>query len=323
MRRWIGGAVVALVLGGFTLLAAEPGYAADGGLDVTVDVATPLAPTLRLTNHGARPCQVARTALGTVSILAFDQGGQAAVPQPFTPGLDEPLDAVLRRTLTTLAPGASVTVPLQIAPVGDTGHAVEIVTATSGFALTGLFYPVREGTSLHLEAAYAMPAVDVTGAPLCVPGIGGGTSAAGAGAAATSRAWLVWAVAALGVLLIVIVIVALLIRRRGRRGTAAAALILLAATVATGWRPGTAHATVQISDPSLRAAYDACLATLQQPGHDPAHILPTLLGAGDTVLLSVPNDGVTHEGGGRSLQVIFWNVNDRHAYFGSGGNADP
>ncbi|MDI1461655.1 M91 family zinc metallopeptidase [Catellatospora sp. KI3] len=316
-------AIAAALAFGSVLLSGAPAQAADGGLAVTVRADDPLAPVVTLTNQGTEPCQVAATPLGTVAVTALTQDGQAAAPIVFTPGFDEPLAAVIAQRLQTLEPGRSLDLELPVVPVGPTGHALENVAYTGPVAPTGLLYPVRAAAALKLEVAYSVPVAVESGPPLCVST---GTSAPAAAPSAQdgtgTRGRLLWAAAG-AVVLVLLVLVVWLLRRR-RRGAAVAALLLLAALGAPGWQPRPAEAVVQIADSDLQGAYDGCLATFQQPGHDPAGILSTLLGPDVTVILEVPVDGVTHEGGAStSLMIIYWNPDDRHAYTGGGGSADP
>ncbi|MBV1853826.1 M91 family zinc metallopeptidase [Catellatospora tritici] len=315
--------ITAALAFGSALLAAAPAYAADGGLTVTVRATDPLAPVVTLTNGGTEPCQVAATGLGTLTITALTQDNRSTAPIVFTPGFDEPLTTVIAQQLRTLDPGQSIDLKLQVVPAGPTGHALEDIAYTGPIATTGLLYPVRAGMPLELSVTYALPIAVESGPPPCQAAGPSGDAPPTAQAAPPSTGdRLLWIGVAAGVLVLLILVVWLL--RRRRRGAAVAALLLLAALGAPGWQPRAAEAVVQVADPALQGAYDSCIATLQQPGHDPAGILPTLLGPGVTVILEAPTDGVTHEGGAStSLMIIYWNPDDRHAYVGSGGTADP
>ncbi|MBB5873506.1 hypothetical protein F4553_006940 [Allocatelliglobosispora scoriae] len=319
-------AIGVALLGSVAVGGAPAAYAADGGLAVTVRATDPLAPVVTLTNRGAEACQAAATPLGTITIAALAQGGRASVPTTFSPGLDEPLETVVGKRLRTLQPGESLDLRLQLLPIGTTGHSIEIVTYTGTVAPMGLLYPVQAGQPLDLRVSYYWRIAPAQGPPLCTASapstVVGAAASAPTAAVGSGRLWLIGGVVLI-VLINVVVVVVLLLRRR-RRAAAAAVLILLAALSVPVAQARPAHARVVINNPSLQAPYDACLATLQQPGHDPAGILDTILGPGVTVTLEVPTDGVTHEGGlSRSEMFIFWNADDRSPYFGGGGNADP
>ncbi|GHJ44001.1 hypothetical protein Cs7R123_13430 [Catellatospora sp. TT07R-123] len=324
--RWLTmtarGFTAALLFGSAMLATAAPAHASDGGLTVAVRATDPLAPVVTLTNGGIEPCQVAATELGTLTITALAQSGQAAAPIVFSPGFDEPLATAIRQQLRTLEPGQSVELRPAVVPLGPTGHALENIAYTGPVAPTGLLYPVRAGVPLELAVTYAIPIPVGSGPPPCVV-TGAAVIAAPAAQpqAAGTRGRLLWAAVAVGALLLLILVVWLL--RRRRRGAAAATLIVLAVLSAPGWSQQPAEAVVVIRDPSIQAAYDGCIGVLQQPGHDPAGILPTVLGDGVTVTI-FPTSGSNHEGGSSTSEMyIFWNPDDRHTYEGAGGSADP
>lgn len=313
LRHKVFGLLIGLVAGAFAgSVLPGPAQADEGGLTVQVSNADPARPVVTLTNGGSQACQVATTALGTVSVLSLSQNGQPVIPVVYSPGFDEPLESVLAQHLQVLQPGSKVDIVLQTRPFKG-GRALDVV-APGGLAPTGLLYPLS-GQAIDLHVAYTLPIAAESGPAACVAN---GASAAIAGQQ-SAKPWLWWLAGAI-VLLAIIGLVSWLVLRR-RPGAAAAVIAVLLLMIALG-RPVPADAHVTISDPSLQGPYNDCLAILQQPGHDPAGILPTILGRGFEVLLVVPSDGVTHEGGGPGLAAIYWNINDRHAYVG-GGNADP
>ena len=125
-------------------------------------------------------------------------------------------------------------------------------------------------------------------------------------------------------LLLALLVVVFLLRRRKQRAAGAVAMLLVAALgISAHERP--AFATITSTDPSIQAAFDNCMGVLHQPGNDPAGILPALEAAGVSVTVQRPSTpGDTHEGAldGNTI-FIFWDPDDTHRYFGSGGNADP
>jgi hypothetical protein len=108
----------------------------------------------------------------------------------------------------------------------------------------------------------------------------------------------------------------------GIGGAVVLALVVALGAVAAPGRP--AYAEIIVTDPELADAWAACSAILHAPGGDPAGILPALEAPGVTVSIIRAQPGDTHEGAlDRNNILVFWDPEDRHAYFGSGGNADP
>jgi hypothetical protein len=328
--RWVTAAALAAasVFGGAVLgalAAAGPAAAADDDLSVSVRADNPVAPVLTLTNRSPAPCQVATTSLGTVAYRAVQQGSTVAVPTVFQPGFDESLDTVVTQGLRTLAPGASLDIPLPIVHIGPTGYALESVSWTGTTGPRGAFYPIVQDQPLHLDLTYSWQVPPPHGPPLCGTRTEVAASASPAAAAQpagrATGSWLLWVGLAVAVLALTVVLV-LRVRRRAR-GASAAVVVMLAALLAPALHTRPAFADFSVP-PSLQSQFDTCMGVLHQPGHDPAAILPTLEAPGVTVTLEVPSDGVNHEGAvSRSLMIIFWNPNDHHQYAGTGGNADP
>ncbi|RKE07261.1 von Willebrand factor type D domain-containing protein [Catellatospora citrea] len=324
------------------LLPATPARAT-GDLAVTVRGDDPLATVLVLANRGDAPCQVVTSTYGTLAVTRLEQDGVAVTPLPMETSFEESLETVLAKRLHTLEPGAEVEVPLRAIPIGPTGHAIEIVTWSAGAGAFGSLYPVKQGTPLRLEFTYAVPIVPESGPAACAPLAGAGVTAEADDA---GRPWWHWAVlAGVGVILTLVAVFLLLLPNRRKRRRAAAApggesgstrsggaagvggAVVLALLVALGAvavpaRP--AHAEIIVTDPELAAAWAACSAVLHGPGGDPAGILPALEAPGVTVSIIRAQPGDTHEGAlDRNNILVFWDTEDRHAYYGTGGNADP
>ncbi|GIG13111.1 hypothetical protein Cme02nite_14430 [Catellatospora methionotrophica] len=341
------------------LLPANPARAA-GDLAVTVRGDDPLATVLVLANRGDAACQVVTSTYGTLAVTRLEQDGVAVTPLALETSFAESLDTVLAERLHTLEPGAEVEVPLRAIPIGPTGHAIEIVTWSAGAGAFGSLYPVKAGVPLRLEFTYAVPIVPESGPAACAPLAGAGTTDATNG---TGRPWWHWAIlAGVGVLVAALAVVLLLVpnRRRRQRATATSgdvaasdggdagdgsapggksggagsggaagiggvvvlALVVTLGAVAVPARP--AYAEIIVTDPGLAEAWAACSAVLHGPGGDPAGILPALEADGVTVSVIPAQPGDSHEGAlDRNNILVFWDVEDRHAYFGSGGSADP
>lgn len=344
----LGPAVVVLAAAGLAVLGGAPAArAADGGLAAVVTADDPLAPVLVLTNRGPAPCQVAAAALGPIAVSGVAQAGTAVPPMLFEPTFDEPLEDTVAGLLRTLAPGGSVRVPLPVLPIGPTGHAIEVVPWTGTTDPLGFLYPVRPDGPLTVAVSYSWPA-GPGGTPMCGPGggIGGGAGGAagaasggparsaagqvGSGGAVSRLRWLPWAAVAVGVPVGVLVVLVgrARLRRRGRpRHRGPAGMAALTAVVLVGVQCGQtrpAEARIGTSDPTLQGELAHCDTLLRQPGHDPAHLLPTLDAPGTRVTVVAPTRGSSGEGAAsRSVIFIYWDPNDRHTYAGNGGNSDP
>ena len=307
--------------------AAPAGQAAPAwgdGLEVRIRADDPLAPVLVLTNRGATACAVVAGSLGTTVLTRVEQGGTAITPTGFDAGVHDGLDHQLTTRLRTLAPGASLDIPLRVIPIGPTGHALETI-AWSPHAALGAFYPIEAGRPLVLEATYAVPVTPEDGTVLC--GSAAGVSSAGNGPAATHsdlRRWVVVAVVGVVLLTGVLALILLVGRRRRRLGAGlAGALVLLSFVGLPVVAAPPAEATITV-DPSLARAWNDCSATLHGSGGDPAGVLPTLEADGVSVRILPANGDITHEIAASPTDIIiFWDPEDRHPYAGSGGNADP
>ncbi|WP_155373270.1 VWD domain-containing protein [Catellatospora vulcania] len=340
------------------LSPTAPVHAA-GDLAVTVRGDDPLATVLVLANRGDAPCQVVTSTYGTLAVVRLEQDGVAVTPLPLETSFEESLETVLAKRLHTLEPGATVEVPLRAVPIGPAGHAIEVVTWSAGAGAFGSLYPVKPGVPLSLEFTYAVPIVPDSGPAVCAPLAGAGVTA---GAAGAGRPWWHWAVLAGAGLIVTLFAVLLLVvpnRRRSRRAAAASggdghpdgaavdgsipdgksgttgsggaagiggavvlALVVALGAVAVPGRP--AYARIIVTDPGLADAWAACSAILHGPGGDPAGILPALESPDVTVSIIRAQPGDTHEGAlDRNNILVFWDPEDRHAYHGSGGNADP
>jgi hypothetical protein len=305
--------------------AASPAAIVGGGLTMAVNATDPLTPTIVLTNTTGASCQVATTAFGTVGITSLSQLGKSVTPIATDPSFPDGLDVLLANDLATLAPGASATVELPVAPVGSSGHSVETVTWSQDASL-GELYPVAPTGALQIVATYAVPPVLATGPPLCPAAAAGTTDTTSALASPSpGRGVSVLVVVAAAVLLLLVVVfVVVLIVRRSRRGAAGGAVVLLLLAAVVGvqaWRAPAAFATIAV-DPSLQSAYNQCAPVFSMAGGDPANLLPTLNDPKSNVKIVPANGDQTHEISVAGMIIIFWDPNDRHAYVG-GGNADP
>ncbi len=322
--------VTALALGGLILGATPAGAAPAGGLGMTVHSSNPLAATVVLTNNGSAACQVASTALGTVGITSVSQSGKPITPTSTSPNFEDGLDGLIASSLTTLAPGASITLRLPTLAFGQISAALESVSYAPIGSLENL-YPVTKSAPLSMTATYAVPALTTTvsGAPLCPPAVSGSADAkvVAAAASTSSNTVRIIAIAIVAVILLALLIAFLLIlrhRKKARRAAtvAGAVLLIVAAFVAVQVPGRAAYATIK-PESNLAGAYAACGPIFNGPGGDPGNILPGLRNSPVQVTLQYTSG--LYETAADNIpgySIILWNPNDHHAYAG-GGNQEP
>lgn len=308
-----------IVLSTLPFLAGTAAHADQSGLDIAVRGDDPLKPVVVLTNKGGSPCQVVTSALGTVAITRAEQAGSVVEPSPMDVAIEDGPHWADRWHI--LAPGASTEIPLNVVEIKQ-GLALESVS-WSGGAGFGSLYVLQPGQPVKLEVTYSVPVAPEGEPPACPPAISGMAAGPGEEAAAEKRVnlWLYGAIA--GAFVVIGLVVILLVIGRRRRKATATVVLLLAALGAFGWPASQARADFSV-DPGLQGAFDDCMELLRQPGNDPAGILPALDAPDMNVQVVDANGDDTHAGilDDRNA-IIFWDPNDRHAYHGSGGNADP
>lgn len=298
--------VVAAVL---SLGAGSPAdAAAAGGLQVAVRSADPAAVSVTLTNRSDQPCQVVDDALGTVAFTAVTQGGRAVAPTADFPNFTDDLGPSLTASLRTLAPGASITLPVETVATGPTGHALETVS-WAPLAIVGALFPVAAGTPLAIQATYHSPVNIVSGPPLCAPAAG----ASGVAASPAAWRWLWVGLAAVGV--VVIVGLVLLLARRRRSTVVAVLLAVAGGLLVVTAHPPAARAIVSTPDPALTGELANCLALFSAPGNDPSSIMEYLNGGVRTQVTYEPNYMNERELPGNP-KLILWTPDDTHPYKG-------
>jgi von Willebrand factor type D domain len=293
-------------------LAVAP---APSGLDIKVRASDPLKPVIVLTNNSGKACQVANTALGTVALTRVEQDGKAIAPIPINVAFPEGMETVLAKRLQTLEPGTSAELKIPIVKTGPTGQALEMVTWSEAGKFGSLF-PIVANKPLTIDLSYSVAIPPGEKTRLCAPAFSSGSL--GGTASAERPKWIVWAAAGAGALLLLLLAVFLLMRRKK---TAAAAVLLLLAGAGMVAQAKPALADFQV-DPSLRSAFDGCMATFREPGHDPAGLLPSLEGSYHVHILPTNGDE-NHTAVTVTDAFIFWDPNERHEYHGGGGFSDP
>ncbi len=251
---------------------------------------------------------------------SVSQSGKAVAPQAFQPSFSEDLATSLRAALHTLAPGASVSVPL-VVTTGNDGDTVLDSVSYAPFATIGARYPIDRSKALQFAVHYAAPALAVSGAPLCVAAAGSGTLGATTAAAGRRTVWIIAAVGLLLLVMAVIVVLLLLRGRRRRRATVAAAALLclvLSGLAVLGSRPTPARADIGAAE-SVAGAVADCVKTFQLPGGDPAGILGQL--SGSDVNVTVYQSVQSYDWESRadtSHMLIHWRPDDHGARYDDG-----
>jgi hypothetical protein len=285
-------------------------------LDIKVRASDPLKPVIVVTNNSGKACQVANTAVGTVSLTRVEQDGKPIAPIPVHVTFPDGLLSALAQRLQTLEPGKSAEIKLPVVKAGPTGQALEMVTGGRDDTYAALF-PITAGKPLTIDLAYNVPLPADEKTPLCAPGFSSGSLA---DKASTSRPkWMIYGAVGAGVLLLLLLVVFLLLRRKK---TAAATVLLLMASVGLLTEAKPALAVFDV-DPSLQSAFNDCMTVFQQPGHDPAHLLDDL-NSPDWHAHIIPTGGdIIHTGGTDTDSFTFWDPTERHEYGGGGGFSDP
>lgn len=315
--------VVMAIVGASISVLSGQAFAQTATTDLSAAITSndPMRPSVRLTNVSQKACQVAVAAQGTVAITKVTQGGKTIEPVALDAATDEDIGYLLRDTLQTLQPGASVDIPLQAYKLRS-GHVLRATTWSSEGGTFSTQYPVSERGPLQLELSYSVPITPASGAPAC------GTVLATTVAprmATPLTAIIVGVLFAVSVAAIVLLMLWLRKRRRPPKPVVAA-LLLLVLGMGIWWQhPQAAHADVTVP-PDMRAAFDSCMGTLNANRDITGPVLDAINNPANHVEI-VRTTGGSETTGYRTDSganfTIYWNPDDRHAYAGTGGNADP
>lgn len=264
----------------------------------------PITLTVTVTNQSDRPCALAAIADGTVT-LGVTRDGHAEFPAMGAVDYLDGFDSYLASNSQTVAPGAGLTfqlqsaVPTNAAPNSTSRslHTVAVIPHGSGVAAD---YPVDQTGSYQFTMTYRMP--------VGVPNACTGTSAPTTFALTIAKKecgtllWLPGLLAGAGTGRL----------RRIRRAVVAttSALFLTATTTPA------ARAEVVYNDPtdvSFVNDVKGCLATYDDPLHDPAQINALIHGKHPIYLSRAQDSEHRSEG---TNDWILWNPDDRSAFQG-------
>ncbi len=289
---------------------------AESQLAAAVTSTSPLGSKVTLKNTSSHACQIANTALGTVSITRVVQDGKDVVPVPYDVSFVDGLDHTLSAQLKTLKAGESLDVPLRAVKSGGQVGLQSITWSLDGGTL-GLLYMVNPDRPLQLELNYAVPLDSPNDVPIC-----GSVQASNI----ETNSWLKPLLIGIGVVIAVIlagVLVWWLRKRRKKKPIVAAVLLLAVGTTLLGMytQPVQAHVTVPAS---MQAEWDNCVATFRANSDITGSILNIIDSPSVQVVIDPLDSGITYVGtpwpdGSYHLN---WNLHDGHVFRG-GGTEDP
>jgi hypothetical protein len=308
---------IAMAAVGIATVSPANTFAADSTLQMTINSKNPASSSITLKNTGSTACYVATTATGTVAITKVVQNGQEIVPTPIEVSLEEGLDYTLPGQLVRLQKGEPLEVPLRVTKSGDVLGLRSIVWSPDDGTL-GLLYIVKPNQPLQLELNYSVPIDSPDDTPMC-----GGALASNID---TGNWWGKPIVFALGVIAIVILAVLIwwFLKHRKKKPSVVAMLAIMATVTLLGMQSQPAQARVTVP-PSVQAEWDSCMGTLRANSDITGPILNLIDNPDVNIIIDPVDRGGTEASSPwpDGSYHIDWNVNDRHRYAGTGGNADP
>lgn len=283
-------------------------------LSASITSNDPLQSTLTLKNISNTACQIAETSTGTVAITKVVQNGKEINAEPLETSFEDNLDTALLSTLKTLQPGESSQILLRASKSGDT-IGLRPVTWSPDAGTLGFLYIVEPNQPLQLELNYLVPIESPDDTPICK------------GIHATTIQQATWLrpllITLASIAVIIVAIILWRLTRKRKQPVIVAGFALMSISAAFGIsQPVSAQVDVPSS---VQSNWNSCVATLRANSDitgpvlnlidNPAvHIVIDPITRGGTEASSPWPDGTYH---------IDWNYNDRHAYAGGGGNADP
>ena len=310
---------IAVLAVGATAVFSANTFAADSTLQATINSKNPASSSVTLKNSSSTACYVATTATGTVAITKVVQNGQEIVPTPIDVSLEEGLDYTLPGQLVTLQKGEPLEVPLRVTKSGDVIGLRSLVWSPDG-GMLGLLYIVKPNQPLQLELNYAVPIDSPDDTPMC-----GGALASNIDTGGWWKMLLIMGLSSLGIIIVTVVIfIWWLLKRRRRKPPVVAMLAILATAALLSIQSQPAQARVTVP-PSVQAEWDSCLGTLRANSDITGPILNLIDNPGVNIIIDPVDRGGTEASSPwpDGSYHIDWNVNDRHRYAGTGGNADP
>jgi hypothetical protein len=222
-----------------------------------------LALTATVTNRGAAPCQLAALPEATVQLTSAAVDGKKLFPVFGRTTYELGIDTAVRGSLKTVAPGESVSFPLD----GGPGWLSATNALPGGDGMSAAWL-LKDSGDYTVSALYRSPVLaDVQ--PATCSGMSAPTKvtfAVGEERALDGLPWWVWAVGGGGLLLLVVLIV--VVARRGRGAAAALLAFVVVAGMATV-DTRTARAEINFDDSgdtAYQGAIGGCLDTIASMG---------------------------------------------------------
>ena len=307
-----------IVLGIGVVLAPNVGAIEESELSATINSQDPASSRLVLKNNSPAACQIATTAIGTVAITKVMQDGKEIKPAPLEVAFEDGLERTLPSQLKVLQTGESFDIPLHITKSGDAIGLQSVVWSRDGGAL-GMLYMVKPNTPLQVELNYSVPIDSSTNVPMCDAVLASNIDT-------TTGLWRGMLSLLLTVVIIlacIVIVVLRYIHKKNSKKTPIAVLVAISGLATLGLFSQPVYAQVTVPD-SVRGNWDACMATLEANRDITGPILDIINNPSIRIIIDPRSTG------GASMAAwpdgtyhIDWNVNDRHAYAGTGGNADP
>ena len=308
------------VLSGFLafllVYMALPGVASAqtaSNLSAEITEHSPQKITVELTNTSDKPCQVVQNSAGTTAVTKLMQDGKEVRPQALNVNYTESLDFLMRQQLKTLNPGQKTTITL-LTYASEGKYYLRTVTWAPGVGELGSLYTLDKHATLNLELTYDMPVVPENGAPAC-----------GAAFASTfsQPKYIPWAMLLSAASLLAVLLIVMILIRKRKHTKAATIIVAIVVTISGMVLPPAPVAKAGVEVPSdMRAAFDACMTIFNAHRDITGPVLDVINDPSNNIHL-VPTSEGTESSGIEHNYWIYWNVNDRHTYFGTGGNADP
>lgn len=285
-------------------------------LQATINAREPAKARLILKNISDSACQIAATAQGTIAITKVAQAGKTIEPTILDAATDEDLGFLMRQKLKTLQPGESADIPLEVYKL-QSGLVLRATAWAADAGVLGTQYAIAADKPLELDLSYGVPITPTEGAPAC------GLVFASTTAKSNLPSWLIVLVTTVVLIPIIIFIMWWLRRQTKKRKVAApvkAAAILIALVGAISFAaPASADIVVP---PDMRADFDACMNTFNANRDITGPVLDVINNPANHIEIVYTTSGSDMTGYGNTY-TIYWNPDDRHAYAGTGGNADP
>lgn len=324
--RWIriiAAAVMLLILAVIPTPHAYAQAAPSSGLKATINAAQAVGSKLTLTNISGKACQVATTARGTVAVTSVKQKGVPIQPIVATSSGAEDIGYLLQQQLKTLQPGHAVDLKLPVYKVGQ-GHVLRATTWSAGSGSFTTEYRVTGNEPLELELNYGLPITPAKGPTACAAIFASTDSRNGA---LFDGPIPMAIVAVAGICVLALVAWLIYKRRRHTRPLPITSAIIAGMMLGLGlWLQHTPSVQADVTvPPDVQATYNGCIDTFNANPDIAGPILGILNDPANhfqIVRTDEPGSdmtGLRNPSGTGGIFTIYWNPDDTHRYYGTGG----